>query len=82
LIQNIAARFITGKKKAGVNTPVLAPLHWLHARFHIDFKILRLTFKAVNGPTPKYISHLLTWYVPSRPLRSADTALLFPDYSL
>ena len=35
-----------------------------------------LIFKALNGLAPKYISDLLTWYVPSRPLRSADGALL------
>ena len=31
---------------------------------------------AFNGLVPKYISALLTWYVPSWPLRSVDGALL------
>ena len=40
-------------------TPVLATLHWLPVKFRIDFKILLLAFKAVNGLAPAYLPNLL-----------------------
>ena len=40
-------------------TPVLQELHWLHVRNRIHFKILLLTFKALNGLAPAYISDLI-----------------------
>ena len=42
----------------------------------IDFKILLLVYKALNGLGPKYISDLLVRYEASRPLRSSGTGLL------
>ena len=54
-------------------------LHWLPVKERIDFKILLLTFKALNGLSPKYISDVLTKYVPSRPLCSMQhTTLVIP----
>ena len=35
--------------------PVLQDLHWLPIKFHIDFKILLLTFKCLNGRAPLYL---------------------------
>jgi len=76
LIQNAAAKLITGTKKYEHITPLPASLDWLCVRFCIDFTILLLTFKAINGLSLKYISDLLTWYEPSWPLRPTDSALL------
>jgi len=45
LMQNAAARLLTGTKKREHITPVLASLHWLPVRFRIDFKILMFVFK-------------------------------------
>uniref|UniRef100_A0A3P9CEN2 SGNH hydrolase-type esterase domain-containing protein n=1 Tax=Maylandia zebra TaxID=106582 RepID=A0A3P9CEN2_9CICH len=42
----------------------------------IDFKVLMLVYKALNGLGPKYISDLLTQYEPSRSLRSSGSGLL------
>ena len=39
-------------------TPVLLQLHWLPVLFRLDFKILLLTFKAIHGLAPSYISDL------------------------
>ena len=54
-------------------TPVLAALHWLPVAFRIDFKILLLVYKALNGQAPLYLSDCVPKYVPNRPLRSANT---------
>lgn len=67
---------LPGQKRHDHITPVLASLLWLPVRFEIDFKFLLLTFRALNGPATEYISDLLTWYVHSKALRSADQALL------
>ncbi len=76
LIQNAAARVLTKTKKVDHITPVLRSLHWLPVCQRIDFKILLLVYKALNGLGPKYISDLLLRYEPSRPLRSSGAGLL------
>ena len=76
LIQNAAARVLTRTKKAEHITPVLKSLHWLPVCHRIDFKILLIVYKSLNGLGPRYISDLLLHYEPSRPLRSSGTGLL------
>lgn len=76
LIQNAAARVLTNTKKMDHITPVLKSLHWLPVCKRIDFKILLLTYKALNGLGPKYISDLLVVYEAPRLLRSSGTGLL------
>ena len=49
VVQNAAARLLTGVRKHQYISPVLAKLHWLPIRFRIDFKVLMLTYKALNG---------------------------------
>ena len=75
-IQNAAARVLTGTRKRDHITPVLASLHWLHPQFRIQFKILLLTYKALNGQAPSYLKDLVLPYHPNRPLRSQNTGLL------
>jgi len=76
LVQNAAARLLTGTRKYEHISPILASLHWLPIHFRIHFKILLFTFKALNGLAPIYLSELLHPYTPSRSLRSADQLLL------
>ena len=76
LVQNAAARLITGTRKREHITPVLASLHWLPVRYRIQFKILLLAYKCQNGLAPSYLSDLIHPYVPARDLRSADQNLL------
>ena len=76
LVQNAAARLITGTRKYDHITPVLAALHWLPVSFRINFKILLLTFKALNGLAPSYLSEMVKPYEPSRTLRSSGRGLL------
>ena len=74
--QNAAARLVTRTRKFMPITPVLARLHWLPVRLRIDYKILLLTFKAINNQTPVYITDLLQPYIPTRTLRSSSKKLL------
>ena len=65
-VQNAAARLICNVGRFDHITPVLINLHWLPVNFRINFKILLITFKALNGLAPEYISELLTVKPPSR----------------
>ncbi len=56
LIQNAAARILTRTRKYEHITPVLRSLHWLPVTFRIDFKVLLLVYKSLNGLGPKYIA--------------------------
>ena len=76
LVQNAAARVLTKTKLREHITPVLASLHWLPVAFRIDFKVLLLVYKALNGLAPSYLGDCLVRYVPERPLRSSNADLL------
>ena len=53
-------------------TPVLRQLHWLPIKQLIAYKILLLTYKAMNGMAPKYIVDLLERFTPKSQLRSSS----------
>ena len=56
---------------------------WLPVEQRINFKILLITYKALNGQAPTYISDLLSYYRPARLLRSSTQNLLRnPCYNL
>ena len=57
-------------------TPVLAALHWLPVQYRIQFKILVITFRALHGQVPSYISDLIQLHTPTRSLRSLGQMLL------
>uniref|UniRef100_A0A8P4JV61 Reverse transcriptase domain-containing protein n=1 Tax=Dicentrarchus labrax TaxID=13489 RepID=A0A8P4JV61_DICLA len=76
LIQNAAARVLTGTRKRDHISPVLASLHWLPVKCRIEFKILLLTYKALHGQAPSYLKELIVPYYPSRTLRSLNAGLL------
>ena len=63
-VQNAAARLI-------LELPNLIILHSLPVKDRISFKLLLLTFKALHGLAPIYISELIKPYNPSRSLRSS-----------
>ena len=71
-IQNIAARLVSGSSKYDHITPVLKELHWLPIKERIQFKTLVITFKALNGQAPEYLSELLCRKVNTRLLRSSN----------
>ena len=75
-LQNTAARIITRRSKFSHVTPVLKDLHWLPIQARIDFKVLLLTYKILNGKAPGYLSDLISLHNPSRALRSGSSGLL------
>ena len=62
--------------KSDRNTPILFKLHWLPVKEQITSKLLPITFKALHGQAPSYISELLNIYQPSRSLRSSSLKYL------
>ena len=82
-VQNAAARLVLLARKYDHVTPLLIELHWLPIQQRIIYKILLITFKALHGDAPNYISELLTKYTPGRALRSASKNLLYkPNFNL
>ena len=75
-ILNTAARIITLTPKYAHITPVLRDLHWLPVAQRLEYKILLLTYKAVNGIAPIYLADYLQSYTPGANLRSKDSGLL------
>ena len=74
LIQNSAARLLTNTRKQEHITPILAALHWLPVSFRCDFKIMLITYKALHGLAPSYISDMLPPRETGRILRSTNKA--------
>jgi hypothetical protein len=75
-VQNTAARVVTLTRRREHITPVLKYLHWLPVHQRIKFKILLITFKALNNQAPGYIAELIHLHQPGRNLRSCDKLLL------
>ena len=83
MIQNSAARLVTGTHGRDHITPVLFKLHWLPVRYRIEFKLLALVYQAVHHHGPVYLTSLVTPYAPTRSLRSAaHRSLTIPRYNL
>ncbi|KAF7242518.1 LINE-1 retrotransposable element ORF2 protein [Varanus komodoensis] len=76
LVQNRAARLLTGTGRYVHMTPVLRQLHWLPIEVQAQFKVLVMTYKALNGLGPGYLKERLHPYMPTFPLRSLGEALL------
>ncbi|XP_073709407.1 uncharacterized protein [Misgurnus anguillicaudatus] len=77
-VQNSAARLLTHTRSRDHITPVLQQLHWLPVQQRIHYKVLLITYKALNNLAPPYLKDLLQHHRPIRSLRSADLNLLRP----
>ncbi|KAF7239088.1 Sodium-dependent phosphate transporter 2 [Varanus komodoensis] len=66
LVQNRAARLLTGTGRYAHMTPVLRQLHWLPIEARAQFKVLVMTYKALNGLGPGYLNERLRPYMPDR----------------
>ena len=76
LVQNSAARLVTGTRRRDHVTPVLKQLHWLPVHLRIIHKVVCLVFKALTFATaPIYIKDMLELYRPARTLRSSSIGL-------
>ena len=53
-IQNCAARLVAKQPRAVHISTVLKSLHWLPVEHRITFKVLLLTYKAINNLAPSY----------------------------
>ena len=60
-IQNRACRVIFGLKKKESTSDCLKSLHWLKVSERIEFKILILVYKCLNGLAPQYLSDLIQY---------------------
>ena len=82
-VQNAAARITCNVKHFDHITPPLFNLHLLPIRHRIQFKILLLCYKTLNGQDPDYISELLKQRIPSRYLlRTNDDRFLLQRTTL
>ena len=59
-VQNAAVRLIFQESKYCHVRPLLYNLHWLPVKFRIDFRMLLLTYKAINGLAPFYLYELIS----------------------
>ena len=80
--QNNAARIVTLRRKYDHISPFMCDLHWLRVPYRIQYKVLLLTYKALNGMAPVYLKDLLVKRPPSRSPRSTpdDTLLQKPKF--
>ncbi len=76
IVQNNVARVLTGSRNYDHITQILQSLHWLPIKFFISYTISLLTYKALNGLAPAYLTNLLSRYNPTRSLRSHNSGLL------
>ena len=78
-VQNAAVRIALDLSKFWYITPALRQHHWLPVVKRIQFKILLLTFRAIHGLSPPYISELITVKPKSTySLRLNNSNLLLP----
>ena len=77
---NAAARLICNVSRFDHISSTLKMLHWLPVKYRIDFKILLITYNAIHGLAPAYLSELITLKTVSRyqSLRSSGEVLLQP----
>ncbi len=75
-INNYKVNLLTRTIKSEHITPVLRSLNWFRVTFRIDFKVLLLVYKSLNGLGSKYIADMLTEYKPNKPLRSVGSSQL------
>ena len=57
-VLNCAVRIVFKSNKYDHITPLLKDLHWLPIEQRIKFRILSITFKALNKQAPSHISDL------------------------
>ena len=60
-IQNRACRVIFGLKKRDSVDDKLQSLHWLKIQERIEFKVLLLVYKSLNGVAPCYLNEVLRY---------------------
>ena len=77
-VQNLSARFISQHGKYEHITPVLKQFHWLPMRQRINYKVLILTFKSLNGLAPTYLEELMKRKPMKRTRSNGNNDLVIP----
>ena len=75
-VQNTAARVLTGTHRHEHVTPMLHQLHWMPVQYRVLYKITLLTYKALHGEAPSYLSDLIDAPRSVRSLRSTTHNVL------
>ena len=76
-VMNASARLIFCAPKHCHVMPLLLRLHWLPIRLRIEFKILLITCKVLQGSAPRYLIDLISVLPPSRyDLKRNNTGIL------
>ena len=75
-IQNTAAKMVTEAFSSDHITQIFKSLHWLPVEARVNFKILLITYKILNGQSSGYLEPLIKEYHPSRALRSSSRSQL------
>ena len=70
-VQNTAVHILTGSRKYDHITPVLRQFHWLPVEYRVQYKILLVTYRALQGQAPSYIKDLLQFRTTGRTLQSS-----------
>ena len=65
-VLNRAARLIHLSSRCEHVTPSIVQLHWLPIERRITFEIAEITFKALHGCAPDFITELIKPYTPNR----------------
>ncbi len=79
-MQNLLARTVLNHACDQSAPQLLRQLHWLPVAHRIKYKLAVITHKVLATGQPAYLRSLLTFYQPSRTLRSADRQLLALPY--
>ncbi len=79
MVQNASARVLTRTRKYDHISPVMSTLQWFPVKHHIDFKILLITYKALNGLAPQYLSERLGYVRNPRSLMEGTETLCRDD---
>ena len=74
LVQNAAARLITGTRRSDHISPVLRQLHWLPVRQRVDFKVATLVHQSLSGISPPYLADDCRLVADARERRLRSTA--------
>ena len=79
----MSARVVAGCRNYDHITPILKELHWLPVIKRIQFKTLMITYKALNGLAPIYLTERLQKKANTRTRRSyGELILAVPKYKL
>ena len=81
-IQNWAAKVVLHRDKYSSSTEALTILHWLPIKERIDYKVLCLIYKSINGMAPEYLSSLIKIKTFARQTRASKQGIILeiPKY--